>query len=174
MRMGHPGDRRRPCRSIRQPCDDRQKRHPVLRHPWFARVGVFTRRVAHVSQFRLHRDRNPHIDAAADREARKAAGRDADSDDVLGGLWGMDDFGWAFIVYLYVPPDLRGQNMGARLIRDAEAIARDRGMVGMWVNTFDFQAAGFYEKLGYARFGELEKVGGAAGQIFLKKRFAEI
>lgn len=99
--------------------------------------------------------------------------RDPETRDVLGGLWGMDDFGWAFIVYLFVPSDLRGKNTGARLIREAEDIAHRRGMVGMWVNTFDFQAAGFYEKLGYMRFGALEKIGDAAGQIFLKKRFAD-
>ena len=85
----------------------------------------------------------------------------------------MDDFGWAFIAYLYVPPDLRGQSMGRRLMLEAETIARGRGMVGMWVNTFDFQAAGFYEKLGYERFGALEKIGDAASQIFLKKPFSE-
>lgn len=97
--------------------------------------------------------------------------RDPITDEVQGGLWGVDDFGWAFIVYLFVPSSLRGRNVGTRLIEEAERIARGRGMNGMWVNTFDFQAAGFYERLGFARFGLLEKGADAAGQIFLKKRF---
>jgi GNAT superfamily N-acetyltransferase len=98
--------------------------------------------------------------------------RDPATDEVLGGLWGTDDFGWAFITYLFVPSSLRGQNIGARLIREAETIARNRGMVGLWVNTFDFQAAGFYEKQGFVQFGALERLAGAAGQVFLKKPFA--
>lgn len=98
--------------------------------------------------------------------------RDPASGEVLGGLWGVDDLGWAFTSYLFVPARLRGKNVAGRLIEKAETIARSRGMIGMWVNTFDFQAAGFYEKLGFVRFGELEKPSDGAGQIFLKKRLA--
>jgi GNAT superfamily N-acetyltransferase len=97
--------------------------------------------------------------------------RDPETHDVIGGLWGADDFGWAFIIYLYVPPVLRGQRIGQRLVREAEAIALRRGMVGVWLNTLDFQARGFYEKLGYDVFGELESAEAAAGQFFLNKRF---
>jgi GNAT superfamily N-acetyltransferase len=97
--------------------------------------------------------------------------RDPGTGEVLGGLWGVDDFGWAFIVYLFVPSSLRGRNMGTRLIEEAERIARQRGMIGMWVNTFDFQAEGFYERLGFVKFDILENSADAAGQVFLKKRF---
>jgi GNAT superfamily N-acetyltransferase len=96
--------------------------------------------------------------------------RDPATREVVGGLWAMDDFGWAFITYLFVPPELRGQRIGEKLIEEAEAIARARGMIGLWVNTFDFQAPQFYQKLGYSVFGELEGGDGAAGQIFLHKR----
>lgn len=98
--------------------------------------------------------------------------RDPTTHDVIGGLWAMDDFGWSFITYLYVPPELRGQRVGERLMSEAEAIARKRGMAGLWVNTFDFQAPEFYRKLGYSVFGELEGGDGAAGQTFLRKRLS--
>ena len=98
--------------------------------------------------------------------------RDPATRGVIGGLWAMDDFGWAFITYLYVPPQLRGLRLGEKLMTEAEAIARERGMVGLWVNTFDFQAPGFYEKLGYTVFGVLEGEGDAAGQTFLRKRLS--
>lgn len=99
--------------------------------------------------------------------------RDAATREIAGGLWAMDDFGWAFITYLYVPPALRGQGTGEKLMKEAETIARERGMIGLWVNTFDFQAPGFYEKLGYSVFGRLEGGKDAAGQIFLRKRFEQ-
>jgi GNAT superfamily N-acetyltransferase len=100
--------------------------------------------------------------------------RDPATGDVVGGLWGIDDFGWAFITYLYVPPVLRGRRIGETLMREAEAIARRRGMVGLWLNTFDFQARGFYEKLGYSLFATLESADDAAGQFFLKKRLPAV
>ena len=98
--------------------------------------------------------------------------RDLATREVVGGLWAMDDFGWAFITYLYVPPELRGLRLGEQMMIEAEAIARERGMVGLWVNTFDFQAPGFYEKLGYTIFGRLDGIGDAVGQTFLRKRLA--
>ncbi|MDL2403586.1 GNAT family N-acetyltransferase [Rhizobium mayense] len=60
---------------------------------------------------------------------------------------------------------------GTRLIEEAEAIARTRGYIGVWLDTFEFQARPFYEKLGYALFGGLEGGGGAVPRYFLKKKF---
>jgi len=37
----------------------------------------------------------------------------------------------------------------------AEREAADRSCHNTWLNTFEFQARGFYEKLGYRCFGEL-------------------
>jgi GNAT superfamily N-acetyltransferase len=91
--------------------------------------------------------------------------------DTIGGLWAVDDCGWGFIDLLYVPAQLHGQGYGSRLLVAAEAIARQRGLVGIWTNTYDFQARGFYEKQGFVEFGSLESGPDAAGQSFLKKRF---
>ncbi|WP_454745599.1 GNAT family N-acetyltransferase [Ciceribacter selenitireducens] len=90
---------------------------------------------------------------------------------VEGGLYGEESFGWAFIRYLVVPEAYRGRGIGSRLMAEAEKIARDRGYVGIWLDTYEFQARPFYEKLGYHVFGELEGGNGAHGQFFLKKRF---
>jgi len=91
--------------------------------------------------------------------------------DIIGGLWAVDDCGWAFIDLLYVPEHLQGQGYGSRLMAAAEAIARRRNLIGIWTNTYDFQARGFYEKQGFVEFGSLEGGPDAAGQSFLKKRF---
>jgi GNAT superfamily N-acetyltransferase len=91
--------------------------------------------------------------------------------EVVGGAWAVDDCGWAFLDLLYVPDDMRGQQLGTRLLHEVEAIARKLGLIGMWVNTYDFQARGFYERQGFVEFGCLEGDQGAAGQSFMKKRF---
>lgn len=97
--------------------------------------------------------------------------RDPDTQAVVGGLYGMDSSGWAFVKYLAVVDEYRGQGLGSRLLAEAEAIARARGYVGVWLDTFEFQAKPFYEKLGYTVFGELEGAPNVIPQYFLKKRF---
>jgi GNAT superfamily N-acetyltransferase len=97
--------------------------------------------------------------------------RHPDTKDVLGGLYGVDGYGWAFIKYLVVPEQYRGTGLGSRLIQQAETIAKSRGYIGIWLDTFEFQAKPFYEKLGYTVFGELEGGPNAVPRFFLKKRF---
>jgi len=97
--------------------------------------------------------------------------RDPDTQKVVGGLYAVDGYGWAFVKYLAIPDQYRGQGLGSRLIAEAETIARARGYLGVWLDTFEFQARPFYEKLGYEVFGELEGGPNAIPRYFLKKRF---
>ncbi|MGV1803327.1 GNAT family N-acetyltransferase [Agrobacterium vitis] len=97
--------------------------------------------------------------------------RDPESGDVIGGLYGLTDHGWSFVKLLVVPEAYRGLGLGRRLMEEAEAIARRHESEGIWLETFDFQARPFYEKLGFQLFGELEAGEKAHGQYFLKKRF---
>lgn len=95
---------------------------------------------------------------------------DPASGEVVGGLWGESSYDWMFVELLYVPPELRGQKIGARLLARAEAVARERGCVGVWLDTFDFQARGFYEKHGYAVCGHIDDYPRGHGRWFLQKR----
>jgi GNAT superfamily N-acetyltransferase len=94
-----------------------------------------------------------------------------EKDQIVGGLWGKTVYGWLFVEYLIVPEQLRGRDLGLQLMLAAEEIAVQRGCVGAWLTTFSFQARGFYEKLGYSVFGELENSPGENVRIFLRKRF---
>lgn len=80
---------------------------------------------------------------------------DAGNQAVLGGLWGRTGYDWLFVELLVVPAALRGRGIGSDLMGRAEREALERGCHGAWLDTFDFQARGFYERLGYACFGEL-------------------
>lgn len=94
---------------------------------------------------------------------------DADGNHV-GGLWGRSLYQWLFVELLAVPEAWRGQDYGTALIREAERIARERGCVGMWLDTFEFQARGFYEKLGFELFGTLDDHPGGQSCFFMRKR----
>lgn len=89
-----------------------------------------------------------------------------------GGLTARVGFGWMFVELLFVPDRLRGQGIGRQLMEQAETVAREKGCVGIWLDTFSFQAPGFYEKLGYAVFGEIPDYPTGSSRFFLSKRLS--
>lgn len=89
--------------------------------------------------------------------------------DVVGGVRGQLIFDWLFVKYLAVAPEERGGGIGARLMTTIEAAAQRRGAVGAFVDTYAFQAAPFYERLGYAEFGRLPSADLRTARIYLVK-----
>jgi GNAT superfamily N-acetyltransferase len=89
-----------------------------------------------------------------------------------GGLWGRSYYGWLFVELLFVPEAARGHGVGTELMRRAEAEAARRGCHGVWLDSFSFQAPGFYRRLGYAEFGVVEDYPPGHTRHFLKKRLA--
>jgi GNAT superfamily N-acetyltransferase len=87
-----------------------------------------------------------------------------------GGLWGRISYDWLFIELLGLPEALRGKGLGRALMQQAEAIAREAGCAGIWLDTYEFQARGFYEKLGYSLFGTLPDHPIGQQRFFLMKR----
>lgn len=88
---------------------------------------------------------------------------------VAGGLWGRTAYGWLFTELLFVPEALRGRGVGKDLLLQAEAEALARGSRGAWLDTFDFQARPFYERLGYECFGEIGDYPPGFSRYFMKK-----
>lgn len=97
-----------------------------------------------------------------------------DDGEVQGGLTAKCYYRWLFIDLLFVPEALRGANLGSDLLARAEQWARERDCVGVWLDTFTFQAPGFYEKQGYSKFATLEHYPDAETQrLFFRKIFAD-
>ncbi|MBO1907538.1 GNAT family N-acetyltransferase [Microvirga sp. 3-52] len=95
--------------------------------------------------------------------------RDPKTGETVGGLWGKSSFDWVFIEYLVVPERWRGQNIGTLLLRKAEEVGRERNCVGLWLDTFGFQARGFYEKNGFELFGTLDDHPRGSNRYFMRK-----
>ena len=55
---------------------------------------------------------------------------------------------------------------------EAEAEAIKRGAYGIWLDTFHFQAPGFYERLGYQEIGRLPHTNPARVRYFYSKLLA--
>jgi GNAT superfamily N-acetyltransferase len=92
-------------------------------------------------------------------------------DELQGGLAGATGRGMLHVDLLWVRPERRGDGLGSRLLRLAEAEAQARGCTGAWLNTFDFQARPFYERHGYVVFGELGGFAGGHRRYFMSKTF---
>jgi GNAT superfamily N-acetyltransferase len=90
----------------------------------------------------------------------------------VGGLCGGSFHGWLFIELLWLPEDLRRGGLGARLMREAEQAATRRGCRGVWLDTYSFQARGFYEKLGYTLCGTIDDFPPGHQRFYLHKRLA--
>lgn len=93
-----------------------------------------------------------------------------DAGNKIGGLTGRAFYDWLYIDLLHIPDALRGQGHGRQLMAKAEAFARERGLIGIWLDTFEFQARPFYEKLGFTVFGTLEDHPRDSRRYFLQKR----
>ena len=88
----------------------------------------------------------------------------------MGGLHGYTHWGWLFISHLWVAEALRGQGYGTELVARAEHEAARRGCRRAYLDTYDFQALGFYQKRGYEVFGLLEGFPTGHRRYFLQKR----
>ena len=80
-------------------------------------------------------------------------------------------WGWLYLDWLWVAAGLRGQDIGTRLLAAAEALARKRGCVGVHLNTWSFQAPGFYAKQGYAEVGRVADMPPGAIRYWFAKKF---
>ena len=74
---------------------------------------------------------------------------------IVGGANGYTHWGWLSVSHLWVDDARRGQGVGRRLMASMEDEARCRGCRAALVDTFSFQAPGFYRAIGYRQFGEL-------------------
>ncbi|MCE2943861.1 MAG: GNAT family N-acetyltransferase [Lysobacteraceae bacterium] len=92
-------------------------------------------------------------------------------DEMVGGLAGQYGLGWLHVDMLAVSPERRRTGIGMQLLDQAEHWARQRGALGVHLETIEFQALEFYTKLGYRRFGEQADNPPGYTRYYLEKRF---
>jgi GNAT superfamily N-acetyltransferase len=91
----------------------------------------------------------------ADRVPLHVLVSDPGSGKVVGGITGRTSLGLMFIDLVYLPENLRGRDIGARMMALAEEEARRRCCRAGVLYTISFQAPGFYKRLGWRVFGEI-------------------
>lgn len=92
-----------------------------------------------------------------------------DDNVLIGGAVGFIEFGWYFLDLLWVDEKYRGQDIGTKLIKEIEKFSVQENLTGVRMETWDFQARGFYEKMGYTVFAQIEDCPPGTTDYFLKK-----
>jgi len=95
-----------------------------------------------------------------------------EDDKIAGGLLGEIRWRWMYVAKLWVAESLRGKGYGRKLITAAESQAREEGCIGIYLDTFEYQARPFYEKLGFELFGTLDGYPPGYRQFHLAKRLS--
>ncbi len=94
-----------------------------------------------------------------------------DNDNLIGGAIGFIRYKWYFLDLLYVDEKYRGKGIGSKLIHEVEKIAKEKNLIGVRIETWDFQAREFYEKNGYEVYATFEDCPPGTIDNFLRKRF---
>ena len=76
-----------------------------------------------------------------------------EQNEIIGGLYGHSIWGTLEVKTLVVKLENRNQGIGRKLIIEAEKEAKNRNCRFISLDTFSFQAPGFYEKLGFEKIG---------------------
>lgn len=71
-------------------------------------------------------------------------------ENILGGVSGTSFYGSFYVDSLWVNKTLRHRGWGTKLMRAAEAIGKEHEAQFVTLNTMDWEALPFYQKLGYS------------------------
>ena len=96
-----------------------------------------------------------------------------ESGEIVAGLTGKTYWNYLDIGYLWVSEPYRGQGRATAIIKAAETEALRRGCENVLLDTYSFQALGFYEKLGYRESGKIDGFSGGHSRHYLCKRLCE-
>ena len=88
---------------------------------------------------------------------------------MLGGTILQSYWKETYVELLWMDGRARRLGLGRKLIEEAERRARKHGSILIHLNTYSFQAPGFYQKLGFRRFGGMAgSPRGASRHFFVK------
>ena len=89
---------------------------------------------------------------------------------VAGGVIAVTYWDWLYIDLMWLQEGLRRKGFGRKLLSLVEEAARQNGAKQAYLDTFSFQAPGFYEKQGYHVFGELPDFPAGQQRFFMTKQ----
>lgn len=89
---------------------------------------------------------------------------------LLGGCLGGVGMSWLNVDILWIREDMRGKGLGREVLQEMENEGRKLGATAAVLDTFEFQAKGFYEKEGYVEYGRISEFAPGYDRYYLIKR----
>ena len=93
---------------------------------------------------------------------------------VVGGLIGNTAWGWLYISLFWIDERVRRSGYGGKMLTMAEQEALQRGCHHSHLDSLNFQITSFYEKQGYALWGELDDFPSGHKRYFYQKKLLSI
>lgn len=118
---------------------------------------------------RLEEHNHAHSPTAYQRNDLRLFVRDQNNK-VIGGLLGLVNMHCLVIQIVWIEESYRGQGIGEDLVQQCEAKGIELGALQCIVETTDFQAKPFYERLGYAVIASVPNVPKGSSLHILHKR----
>ena len=92
-----------------------------------------------------------------------------ENEKVVGGFLGNVLVNWLYVDVMWIHEDWRGERIGATLMEKGMAKAGELGATRAYLDTMQFQAAPFYEKLGFRELMRFEKFANGYDRIVMVK-----
>ena len=110
-----------------------------------------------------------HNDQFASRNQMDFTVCAVDAEIIIGVGMGESKYDWLILQYLWVDERYRKSGIGTNIIKKIEYLARERNLIGIHLDTFEFQAKEFYVKNGFSIFGEIDDHPKGYKRYFMKK-----
>lgn len=91
---------------------------------------------------------------------------------VFGGIHAWVNWNWLQIYLVWLDESARGKGLGTAMLKEIESMGRERGCEYAHLDTFSFQAPGFYERQGYLEFGRLNDYPPGNSRHYYRKKLA--
>ena len=96
--------------------------------------------------------------------------KNENDEEIAGILSGIGYWNGLDIKILWVRDDYRGQGIGSMILKHVETIAIKKGATMAMLDTFSFQAEGFYLKNGYGSIGKINDFPKGYNRIYFSKK----
>ncbi|HCT91147.1 MAG TPA: N-acetyltransferase [Lachnospiraceae bacterium] len=90
----------------------------------------------------------------------------------VAGIVAESTFDTLEVEFLFVKESCRGKGYGRRLLAHVEELALRDGLKRVLLNTYSFQAPGFYRSLGYTQLLEINPCFGEYSQFYFMKELS--
>ena len=92
-----------------------------------------------------------------------------ESNNIVAGILSKIYLKSNFVEVFWIDESIRRMGLGSKLLSEIERISKDKGCSFIHLDTFSFQALGFYKKHGYSVFAAIEDYPDDIKRYYLKK-----